>query len=121
MTATELVPHYWSAVENGVSVLTLYISVFTGYVVAAYGVGARLTSTQCIIATGAYIVFGGYTLWGSTIWINAAYRVAKELEDSRPELLLIDLNPAFVSFILLSAGILGGLKFMWDVRHPKAE
>ncbi|MFK8041751.1 hypothetical protein [Congregibacter sp.] len=121
MTATELVPHYWSAVENGLSVLTLYISVFSGFVIAAYVVGARLTSVQCVIATGAYIVFGGFTVWGTTVWFNAAYVVAKQLEDSRPELLPIDANPAYVSFVLLFAGILGGLKFMWDVRHSKSE
>jgi hypothetical protein len=36
-------------------------------------------------------------------------------------LLPLDLNPAIVSTTLLIIGVIGALKFMWDVRHPKTE
>lgn len=121
MSETELVQHFWSGVENGLSALTIYISVFSGYMIVAYLVGARLTSLQCTIATGAFLVFGGYCVWGGVVFWNSVYVTAKELRDIRPELLPIDLNPAYVVFILLLIGILGALKFMWDVRHPKTE
>jgi hypothetical protein len=119
MSEAELVQHYWSSVENGLSALALYISVFTGYLLMAYLVGSRLTSVQCTIATGAFLVFTGYNIWGNIAFWNSAYVVAKELKDVRPELLLIDLNPAYIAAALLSIGVIGALKFMWDVRHPK--
>lgn len=121
MSETELVQHFWSGVENGLSALTMYISVFSGYLLVAYLVGARLTSLQCAISTGAFLVFGGYCIWGNAVFWNAVYVAAIELRSVRPELLPVDLNPAYVATILLLIGILGALKFMWDVRHPKAE
>lgn len=121
MSEAELVQYYWSAVENGVSALTLYISVFTGYLLMAYLVGSRLTSVQCAIATGAFLVFSGYNIWGNISFWNSAYVVGKELENVRPELILLDLNPAWVAAALLSFGVLGALKFMWDVRHPQSS
>ena len=121
MSEAELVQHFWSGVENGLSALTMYISVFSGYLLVAYLVGARLTPLQCAIATGAFLVFGGYCIWGNAVFWNVVYVTAIELRPARPELLPVDLNPAYVATILLLIGILGALKFMWDVRHPKAE
>ena len=121
MSEAELVQHFWSGVENGFNSLTIYISVFSGYLLVAYLIGARLTSLQCAIATGAFLVFGGYCIWGSTVFWNVVYVAALELRPVRAEFLPIDLNPAYLAFVLLFIGMLGAKKFMWDVRHTKAE
>lgn len=121
MNEAELIQYYWSSVEAGTSALSLYISVFTGYLLMAYLVGSRLSSHQCTIATGAFLVFSGYNIWGNISFWNSAYIVAKELESIRPELLLLDLNPAYITAALLSFGVMGALKFMWDVRHPQPK
>jgi len=121
MSEAELVQHYWSSIESGLSALSLYISVFTGYLLMAYLVGSRLTTHQCSIATGAFLVFSAYNIWGNIAFWNSAYVVAKELENVRPELLSVDLNPAYVAAVLLSIGVVGALKFMWDVRHSQPE
>jgi hypothetical protein len=121
MTEAELMQHFWSALENAISFTMMYISVFTGYLIMAYLVGARLTSPQCSIATGAFIVFSGWCVWGSTALWNAGWVVAIELRETRPELTPIDVNPALVVFVVLMIGIVGALKFMWDIRHPKTE
>ena len=121
MTEAELLQHFWSAIENGISFTLMYISVFTGYLLMAYLVGARLTSLQCSIATGAFIVFSGWCTWGSTALLNAGWVTAIELRKTRPELTPIDVNPALVLFVVLMIGIVGALKFMWDIRHPKKE
>ena len=121
LSEAELVQHFWSSVENGLSALSLYVSVFTGYLLMAYLVGARLTLNQCFIATGAFLVFSGYNIWGNIAFWNTAYVVGKELEHVRPELLPIDLNPAYVAAVLLSIGVLGALKFMWDIRRSEPE
>jgi len=120
MNEAELVQHFWSSIENGLSALTIYISVFTGYLIMAFLVGIRLTTLQSLIATGAFLVFNGFCIWGNVVFWNATYVVGKELKNSRPELLPIDLNPALVAFVLLIVGVFGALKFMWDVRHPKS-
>jgi hypothetical protein len=121
MNEAELIQYFWSALENGISFTMMYISVFTGYLIMAYLVGERLTSLQCSIVTGAFIVFSGFCIWGSTTLWNAGWVVGIELRDTRPELVPIDLNPALVNFVVLMIGIVGALKFMWDIRHPKTE
>ena len=119
MTEAELVQHFWSSVENAISTTIMYISVFSGYLIIAYLVGARLTPIQALITTGAFVVFGVWCMWGATVFWNSAYVVGMELHHIRPELVPLDLNPAVVCFTLLSIGVFGALKFMWDVRHPK--
>lgn len=121
MTDAELLQHFWSAVESGFNALTLYISVFTGYLLMAYLVGSRLTLSQSCIATGAFLVFSAYTMWGNIAFWNMVYVVGMQLNGSRPELLPIKINPAYGAGILLSVGVLGALKFMWDVRHAETE
>lgn len=121
MSEAELVQHFWSSIENGLNALMMYISVFTGYLIMAYLIGARLTTVQSLIATGAFMVFSGFCIWGSMVFWTSSYIAALELYDTRPELLPFDLNPAIVSSTLLVTGVIGALKFMWDVRHPKGE
>jgi phosphate/sulfate permease len=121
MSEAEILQHFWSSIENGISSFMMYITVFSGYLLMAYVVGSRLTSAQCVIVTGAFLVFCGYVLWGSFVYYTSAYMAAKQLVDSHPHFLPIDLNPAYVVSVLLSTGALAALKFMWDVRHPKTD
>ncbi|MEP5567915.1 MAG: hypothetical protein ABJN62_08780 [Halioglobus sp.] len=121
MTEAEIVQHFWSSIENGLSALVMYISVFTGYLIMAYVAGSRLTSVQCAIATGAFLIFCGWVLWGCFVFFNSAYMAATQVYDSHPYLLPIDLNPAYVAGVLLFIGVLAALKFMWDIRHPRSE
>lgn len=121
MNEAELIQHYWNAVENGMTTILLYVSVFTGYLVMAYLVGKRLTILHCLIATGAFLVFSAFCIWGCIVFWNAAYVVATKVHATSPEILPIDQNPMFLTSALLAIGVLGALKFMWDTRHPKTE
>jgi hypothetical protein len=121
MNEAELIQHFWSALETGISLTMMYISVFSAYLIMAYLIGAKLTSLQCAIATGAFIVLSMVCTWGSVAIYNAGWIVAIELRDTRPELTPIDLNPSLVFLVLLLTGIVGALKFMWDIRHPKTD
>ena len=44
--------HFWSAVKNALSATLMYISVFAGYLTIAFPIGQRLTTLQCLMATG---------------------------------------------------------------------
>jgi hypothetical protein len=101
--------------------LASYVSALTAYLLAAYFIGAKLTRSQAVIVTVCFVVYSLECVYA------AAGNGARMLE-------LVDevhaLNPhrqfavrAWVLWLgaaILTVGVFVSLKFMWDVRHPKA-
>jgi len=104
----------------GMTAMGMYLTVTSGYLIAAYFVGRQLTSLQAAIITG---LFTWYTLH-MTIGTFAYFGRAKYFYDSlevAPPGLGMNSTLIFSAFGFELFGIIACLKFMWDVRHPKAE
>ena len=110
-------------VEFNVAAMTamgMYITVASGYLIAAYLIGRQLTSLQAAIITGLFTWFALFMTLGTVGYFSRAKYFYESLESAPP-------GVAMNSTIILVAvgfelfGIVACLKFMWDVRHPKAE
>jgi hypothetical protein len=118
MTAQDYISIYWEAQSAGISAVTLYISILSGYLIVFYVAGAKLSARQSIFITMLFVVFSAVPTWAVYEYFSAAMEAAGAMEK---KILLnrIDINPAVVLVPLMVAGIVGCLNFAWDARAPK--
>ena len=124
----EFIQESWSMIFT---MLAMYLSIITGYLVVAFVAGAELTRPQAIIATVTYLFGSVMMVVGMINWaeiinqyhtINAEYwefigatsfavqahaEAATDATDS-------------LGLVLLGMGVFAPLYFMWSVRHTKA-
>jgi hypothetical protein len=109
-------------VGNVIGAFTVYISFTMAYLVAAFYAGSRLSRFQTIAASTLYAVAAGACLlsmnhslylWGTCMAMAPSITAEAPFADS-------GLWTTTLS-ILLTAGILVSLYFMWNVRHAKTE
>ena len=122
MSEYELADLAASVSADSLVFLPLMLSIISGYLVVAWLVGVRLLRSQVILINSLFV--GAIFLFGFA-WANRV-RVAMAYQDE-----LIAMNPARLEIVeswLIPAAVvaitvvtLACFKFMWDVRHPKAE
>jgi len=107
---------------NIASLLGLYLTAASGYLVVSYLVGNKLTTMQTSLITGLFIVFGVITTFAVNVnLIRAGFLMGFTDSTYRPPLSpVVPIMPLVVTPFLF-VGVIGCLKFMWDVRHPKSE
>jgi hypothetical protein len=103
--------------------ISIYLTIVTGYIIVAYLVGTKLTRLQVAIATGIYLV--AY-IFESLILTTIVRTIGKQSS----QLLLLDPAVAigmmaqarapYIGLVILIAGLIAPLWFMWSVRHPKS-
>jgi hypothetical protein len=122
MEGIELIEAAGTYYGLGVDVLTLYITITSGYLIVAYLIGDKLTKTQVAIVNTLYIVMSSITAYGTTIWIvrGAYFSLQQSAIEVGMPLHATYIVPAMIGVFMIG-GIVTCLKFMWDVRHPKAE
>ena len=118
MTALEYVTIYWEAQHAGISAVTVYISILSGYLIVFYIAGEKLSTMQSFFITMLFIVFSAVPTWAVYEYFSAAMKAASAL-DNNILLPRININPAIVLVPLMVAGIAGCLNFAWDTRKPK--
>ncbi len=120
MEAADYISMFWGAQEMGVQALMLYITVTSGYLIVAYLIGAQLTKSQVLFVSALFVVFALYSLWGVGQYWTSGYLTDLAFREHNPtdyiELNHVGLNPAIISLPMGLLGILGSIKFMWDVR-----
>ncbi len=108
----------------GIEALMLYFTVSSGYLIVAYLVGASLTRSQVTFLSALFVVFIFYSLWGvSQYWaIGDEARIALEQLGALDQIRLnyLGLNPVVIALPMGILGMIGSLKFMWDVRRSNA-
>ncbi len=122
MSEYELEELLTSASLAAVEGFTVYLSVTTAYLIAAYLVGRQLTPMQIFIVNTLYIVAGLIMTWSTFGYATRAIAFADALEVMNPDR-RYGAQPIVRTGIALvqTLGILASLKFMWDVRHPKTD
>ena len=96
-----------------------YFSILSAYLVVAYFAGTNLSRHQAVIITGLYLVMQLFVTWGIFTFFIATRILAETINAAgwQPP----PIKPIYVVGPLLVFGIIAGLKFMWDVRHPKTQ
>ena len=116
MTEYELLDLSAAFTDSALSALMAYFTVLSAYFIVAYVAGHALNRSQVIAVGGLFLVMALFMIWGSTSYLYVAYkyRILAGGLDTPVEGWKILLP-------LLLIGVVSGLKFMWDVRHPKTE
>ena len=107
---------------NAIALAGLVITLISGYLIAAYIVGADMTHSQSVLINILYIGFASFLVLSffafsqSAIHLDAlAYEMSTQRSiEPRPEL-------AYTVGIFMGFCVLASLKFMRDIRHPRSE
>ena len=112
-------------VERAESSSMMYLTVVSGYLLAAYAIGAHLTKGQVAFVSVLFFVFAAsstlavVTQMGSLMELSYA-RVANFPDGP----MRFDPNAIRLGYVwagMQAAGIVACLWFMWSIRHPKTE
>ncbi len=122
MTDQEILAGWFSIQELAMTAMMFYLSVVTGFLVAAYIAGKNFTRSQSIFVSSLFAIFALFALWGSVgyFYLGAEYAELYDVPlvaQARP----LGIKPYYVVGLLEFVGIIGALKFMWDVRHSESE
>lgn len=116
MTPYEYLDVSASYAETGGSALMSYFTVLTAYFIVAYVVGTSLNRSQVFAATGLFLMMELFTTWGTATYMYASREYRILAGEWVPPV-----APHYIAIPLLVIGVISGLKFMWDVRHPKPD
>ena len=116
MTEYEMLDLSAAFADTAISALMGYFTVLSAYFVVAYVVGSALNRSQVIAVTGLFLVMACFMTWGSVSYFSQSYEYRVLAGAYIPPVAAYK-----IAIPLLMIGILSGLKFMWDVRHPKKE
>ena len=122
MTDQEILAGWFSIQELAMTAMMFYLSIVTGFLVAAYIAGKNFTRSQSIFVSSLFAIFSLFALWGSVgyFYLGAEYAALYDVSfviQSRP----LGIKPYYVIGLLEFVGIIAALKFMWDVRHSESE
>ena len=117
----------WGAQATGnyAQFLAIFLTLTSAYLVAAFFAGKNLTRGQLTLINTFYIVFASLNIFAQMVTLRNTLFAFKMAADSVKDLpgisdFITSVLPVSVA-VLCTAISLGCLKFMWDVRHPKAE
>lgn len=115
MDTSTTLQDFISLVEAGMMAITVYLTVITGYLVAAYMAGPKLTRSQLVIVSLLFLLFASIFSIATYLLINAAMNL--QFDDGQ-------VGTGFLAWVPLLAlvgelaGIVAALKFMVDIRRP---
>lgn len=115
-SASEMVSN---AMNLSLAFMTLYLSVVTGYLIVAYLVGSKLTKFQSAFITVLFTVFAIHFTLSSFGSFEVAYATHQKFSPAGTVGPSPIMNRSLAVFQLV--GVLGCLKFMWDVRKGHGE
>lgn len=107
---------------NVATMLALLITLISGYMVAAYIVGSKLTRIQVVTINTLYIGMSGFLVWACVEMSRRAdlfESTAYSMIDGPVGDLTARGDIAVGIISAFSLAIIATLKFMWDIRHPK--
>lgn len=114
----ELIIAYNTGVLTGI---TIYFSALTGFLIAAYMIGDKLTVLQSMIITVGFVIFQTLISFGTIgMGTRAVFLIDKTTEEYRSGIMINDAVVTALTLLLIG-GVAAAIKFMWDVRHPKVE
>ena len=110
----ELANYASSVMGNFLSCITIYFSIVTAYVVAAFAAGKKLTKLQLIIVNTSFSIAAGTIGLLTVLVFNRFLELAQRLQDAE-RTPLFDFTYALAVLVLVL--YLGSLVFMNSVRN----
>jgi hypothetical protein len=104
-----------------ISTLMAYFSILSAYLLVGYLTGPNLSRQQTILITGLYLVMQLFMVWGAVSYFRLGAHFAEQAGSMPSGIIVSFVKPHQIALFLLIFGVIAGLKFMWDVRHPKTE
>ncbi len=122
MTEFELTESIGIFLSNGLSSISVYLTLVSAYLVVAFVAGDRLTRPQVLIISTLFVTGTLIFTYSSVGMLVRQRYFATKLAEIQTDTWLAGTVPmAPIIGALLLGGICASLKFMWDVRHPKAK
>lgn len=122
MTEYELADLVISAQGTLTPVVSLMVTVLTGYLIVAWLAGDKLTRAQVILVSTLFVFIEAIVMYSWVArWtiVSVYYSELVALNAFKYQAPTIWAAPIFVGLFTLA--MLASLKFMWDVRHPKTK
>lgn len=107
---------------GAMTAISIYLSTISAYLVVAFVVGSKLTRSQLTVISTLFIMGALFFTYGTAGFFIRQIPIVEQLATLHPDQHYA-VNSASVMTIagIQILGVLACLKFMWDVRHPKAE
>ena len=104
-----------SVMANFLSAITIYFSIATAYVIAAFVAGPRLTRLQLVIVNIGFTIAAGTMGTLSVLLISRFFELAGQNQEIGAETPLVDLSIPLGVLVMIV--FLGCVVFMWSVRR----
>ena len=122
MTEYEILDGISNFTAVGLDALMAYLTVTSGYLIVAYLVGRSLTQLQNATISVLFFVMSLMFVFSAFGAFTRGVGLVDKLESLNPDkTFYLDAWVTYVTVTILLVGIFACLKFMWDVRHPKAD
>ena len=118
MTESETIEALSEISINGITYLSVFISVTFAYLTVTYLVGRTLTKIQCIAVSALYVLFASMTAIATVGWSEAWMRLREREESVIDDIWLFEnMQWLYWQLPMLTLVVLASLWFMWDVRR----
>ncbi|WOJ93817.1 hypothetical protein R0135_01290 [Congregibacter variabilis] len=99
-----------------------FLTVLSGYLIAAYVIGAKVTRSQIVIFNAIYVVVACGLLYNMhDYWANITHWFTKA-QTAEFGKVMVDLTLRGELTVLACASmVVGSLYFMWSIRHSEPE
>lgn len=114
----DLADYTSSVMGNFLSCITIYFSIVTAYVIAAFAAGGKLSRLQLFIVNSSFTIAAGVIGPLTVLSFSRFVELARRLQDA-DNTPLIDFSYALAVLVLIL--YLGSLAFMYSVRRKPSE
>ena len=119
MTESELIESAALFYQLAIAAMVFYLSVVTGYLIAAHLVGAKLARSQAILVTCLFVFFALFSVWGSVAFFMIGSHFYHEAETSK-----LFLSKQWVpAYAVIGTGellgVIASLHFMHNLRKKQ--
>jgi hypothetical protein len=103
--------------------MTLYLTACSGYLIVAYLVGSKLTGSQNFIISTLFCFMASVMTYAFYSWTERAMGYLEAQVALPTPVVNLEPTPVLAKVLtaILALGIVACLKFMWDIRHSKAD
>ena len=109
---------------NTAALVALFITIISGYMVAAFVAGEKMTSSQVLIVNCLYVYISCFIGW-SCVEMSKRATIFEEQAYAMSTGVIGDLESAGALAVwivsALGLSLFASLQFMWDIRHPTPE
>jgi len=120
MTEYEIADYTTSVMGNFLSAITIYFSVATAYVIAAFAAGKRLSSFQVAIVNLSFTIAAGIMGMLSVLIFDRFFQLATQNQGAiGTSTNLVDFTYPLALLVLVI--YLGCLAFMWNIRSQQDD